>query len=158
MLPTGVQKPHKNRSAGFTLVEVLVVTLLIVVLATLATPRFQGVVANMRLQNQAKTIGHMVRLAQMRAQTEGVVYRVEINDNGQGVQVMRQRNGERFVPAAQIEKIYVSGELTFEPDLDAMTFSPDGRYTQAMLILSGFNDQVYEIVPTIGRVEVTREK
>ena len=60
-----------SKAAGFTLVELLVVGLLIAALAGLAVPRFRGSVEYLRLRQQTRRVGDMMRQARDLARTWG---------------------------------------------------------------------------------------
>jgi prepilin-type N-terminal cleavage/methylation domain-containing protein len=72
----------RSRSAGFTLVETLVVTAIIGVLATLASLAVFHGTTRVRVSNAAFEVGALYTAAQMRATSMGVPHYVVFHDDG----------------------------------------------------------------------------
>lgn len=73
---TKIQRVQRNRIRGFTLLELIFVAAILIIVSTLAIPRFGKTFNFLQLQNFASDMVSFARYAQARAITEGKKYRV----------------------------------------------------------------------------------
>lgn len=73
-------KPHNLPSAGYTLIEVIVVTLIIGVLAAIAGPNLLGFLERQRLASANDRIYQTIRQAQFKAKQERMVWQASFQE------------------------------------------------------------------------------
>jgi type II secretion system protein H len=69
---------RRKESAGFTLIEMMIVVTLLAMFATLALPGFQTMINNNRLQSASNEIGELLEYARMEAATRSQPVTVNI--------------------------------------------------------------------------------
>lgn len=128
--------PKKNRQAGFTLIEMILVVIVLSVIAGFAIPSFSKTYAYIELQRAAQDLAYLMRYAQSRAVTKNttvglqfdadfstywLVEKLKKEEEGAEDEFKRisGRLGKRFkIPAALIIKT--------DEDFDSLYFYPDG--------------------------------
>jgi prepilin-type N-terminal cleavage/methylation domain-containing protein len=86
------------RAAGFTLIELVLVMLVIAVIAAIIVPSMLSFAAGRRTQDGVAMVLALSNFARTQAVSEGTVYRVNFDGNARTVWVTKQVDGE-FVPA-----------------------------------------------------------
>jgi prepilin-type N-terminal cleavage/methylation domain-containing protein len=169
---TGLQTSPGASERGFTLVELSVVALLIVVLAAVAVPFFAGFwraseerncawrVAALAHRARDYAISHAVRVALEYREADGqFCLTAESDDVGrQGDFQQLQLAGARPVSIPDsIEQVDVQVEgRDAGPDFP-IVFFPDGQALAARIVLEGSQtDWSVEIVPLTGQAQVTQ--
>lgn len=89
-------RPH--RPAGFTLIELAVAIMLMIVLMLLAVPSMQGVMADRRLRRSLDEFNSIVREAQERSVTERRPYLIVSNNGKLGLRAEGLNKGESPEP------------------------------------------------------------
>ena len=145
--PTGAKSEPNNRAAftptpkslvwGFTLIELVLVTLLVMVLAGLVSPLFKKTFRNLEAQNAASNLAKMINYGQEMAVIEKRNYRLDIDYERGGYYLMKWDEAAPSGAAyANVQGRY--GRTFYIPDRFKMTstdsnivFYPDGRSEEA---------------------------
>ncbi len=147
--PTGRRNPpHKPLSAGFTLVELMLVVTIISILIGLSTPLFRRTFRDIQLENTCLNLSKLMRYARERAIVERLRYRISFDEEMRaywleaelspepGFQRIKGRLGKANpVP----EDIKIKGQER------EVTFYPDGEADQTSLYLMNSNGKVYTL-------------
>jgi len=72
-------------SRGFTLLEILIVTILIALAAGIGIPRFLGSIEKARVKSTAGEIANVMRIARLKAVSEKIIVTVEVDTKGRTV-------------------------------------------------------------------------
>ena len=129
-----MQKSSKR--GAFTLIELMLVTVIIVVLVILSTPLFTRTYEDLKLTTAAREMAAVIRFCHERAIFEKRHYRLVINlkegyyrvyienPEGEGMVPLRGRWGRRF-------RLPVSAK--FETEIERIDCLPDGYMTQSSI-------------------------
>ncbi|MFH1723978.1 MAG: GspH/FimT family protein [Elusimicrobiota bacterium] len=146
----------KARVPGFTLIELMLVTLLLGVLTAASVPLFQRTFRSLALEDGANNVARTMDYARERAIMEGLRYRVSLDpeegtyrlsfeDDEGAFQLVRGRvGGLRRLPWG----VHMEAEQT------QVTFAPNGAGTDAELVFSNDNGETLtlEVDGLTGRV------
>src|SRR4051794_31537591 len=69
-----MKREHKNRQSGFTLVELMVVVIIILVVSAIAIPRIQMVIANLRLRATGTNLNGLLQQLRMQSVRDNRAY------------------------------------------------------------------------------------
>jgi general secretion pathway protein H len=85
----------KMNGKGITLIELIVVMVIIAIGAALMAPNIGGWLPNYRLRNATRDIASTMRIAQMKAVSNNIPYRVNLNEAevGAGSYVLQYNSG-----------------------------------------------------------------
>ncbi|VAW18006.1 hypothetical protein MNBD_BACTEROID05-137 [hydrothermal vent metagenome] len=113
-------------SKGFSLIELILVVLLLSVIAGLTVPNFKQSFSNLKLNQTAKDLSYVMRYAQSRAVSKGILIRLEFAsamDSYHLTQVssgeyerFKGRMGRDFQISDLIKINFTEGNLIFFPD------------------------------------------
>jgi type II secretion system protein H len=146
-----------GRPAGFTVIELLLVMLIIGTMAGLSAPRLRSGYERLRLNEAASSIGRTIRMAREAAITEGTVYRIQFDGDRRSYRVERmavegstyEAPGRRWAgPSTLPDGI----EMSVVPL--GLGFSPNGR---AFLVDGTAGDRAGPDDTWSGAVEETAE-
>jgi prepilin-type N-terminal cleavage/methylation domain-containing protein len=107
---------------GFTLLEILIVTIIIALVASIGIPRFIGSIERAQVKSTAGEIANVMRLARLKAVSEKKIVTVEVDTEKRIVRAMYSGDGNEM--AAEPIKIPASISL--------LTGSPGGFYNRPM--------------------------
>jgi general secretion pathway protein H len=165
-------------AGGFTLFELLVVTLIIGLIAALVMPQMTASLPGVRLKSAARAVAASLRYARSRAVYESTPY-VAIFDGTRKflavepieTPVYAAESGgiRKILDMSELEKVYeFPAEIEFgilnraaaadDPDVYPILFFPGGDSTGGKIVLENLRHRQYSItVDTItGRVEIER--
>lgn len=79
-----------HRNSGFTLIELMIVVILLVIVATMAVPGFQGLIESNRLQSTTNDVLGILNYARSEAVRRGEPVKVQAADGGldEGLEVI----------------------------------------------------------------------
>src|SRR5438270_2868602 len=131
---------HSHRSkiassaAGFTLVELILVLLILTVVVSIVAPSLKGFGVGQRGGEVARQIVSLSNWARTQAVSEGKVYRLNFDPSGRSFGVTVQNAGEFVAPQADFGRVFdVPDGINLRTELDQhadgtyVEFRPDGR-------------------------------
>lgn len=158
--------------AGFTLVELIVVMVLLLIVASMVAPRMSSFFRGRALNQEARRMLSLIHLAQSRAVSEGVpvLLWVDARSSTYGIEVQggHMGNDDRDYtmtaePTLTLETPTVTTQITSELDDDrlglpedrpAIRFNSDGFFDETSIqkIVIRQDDAALEIAPTVNRL------
>lgn len=116
------------RAKGFTLTELLVVTMILALVATFTVPTYQLILSQLQLSQAAEQAADHVRTAQQRTVTEQVVYGVTLTTNATSIPLFQITNPNTMAKST-IETLSLPSNIR----ISAVSFSgqSDVRFTTA---------------------------
>lgn len=127
-------------SRGFTLLEILIVTIIIALVASIGIPRFIGSIERAQVKSTAGEIANVMRLARLRAVSEKKIVTVEVDTEKRIVRALYA--GDKNERAAEPIKIPESITLltgshgNFNNRPMSFEFNPTGSATGGDLYIS----------------------
>lgn len=144
MLKIDYSKQSSFSRHGFTLIEVLLVALVLVVVAGLTVPNFSTTFQKFELKKTAEDIVYVMRYAQSRAITKGKSVRLEFNVDGREYWLSEISTDE---DTAELMYTKISGRMgrthRYPPEIDleleegeeGIGFSEDGSIDKQHLLV-----------------------
>lgn len=145
IIPPRMTPFKKKYRAGFTLLEIMLVAIIVTILVVMAVPNFRKVYDNMELDNATKNILQIMKYAQERGILERCYYRITFADNKYWME-KRLAKEEFSRIKGRIGKTYTFPEaIEVEPEDFQINFLPNGDIDEREIILSNKNDKKYKI-------------
>jgi prepilin-type N-terminal cleavage/methylation domain-containing protein len=136
------------KQMGFTLIEVTLVSVIILILITLSMPIFRMTYEDLRISSSAKDIAQMITFARERAVFERINYRFVVDDTANTYQVLAQyeERGE-FEPLKDRwgRVSVVPDGIDIQADIKSIDFSPSGISSHAVIYLTSGKGKTYSI-------------
>jgi general secretion pathway protein H len=160
--PTGSEPDRPRREAGFTLLELLIVIVILAALVGLSVPQFRSTFRHLQLQVFASEVATLLRYAGRRAVARGEVLRVHFDVEGRSYWLTRddatsaeekfERVSDKFGRVAS-----VPGSISVAPSTREVTFYPDGRADRFEMLIFDDSPVGYRLVTDVrtGRVKVS---
>lgn len=156
--------------SGFTMIELVIVTVIIGLVAAMAVPEFAGSIQKMRWQSLSSDIVSSLRLARSSAIAKQAQFGVDFDSEGRKIRVFRDNvNKPSFTFESGDSVIYVDtitaeiDYLSVSPSDKAICFFPNGRASDWAYIMgtnysdgdAGYYQTVtISVLPATGRVTV----
>lgn len=159
--PTGSDPRRDGRQAGFTLLELLVVTLILMVLVGVSVPQFRRTFRHLQLQVFASDVATLLTYAHRRAVARGEVLRVHFDVAGRQYWLASAQDGS---PEAKFERVSgkfgrvasVPGTISVASGTPDVTFYPDGRADRFEIFISEDGRAGYRVATDrTGRVSLS---
>ena len=158
----------RRRAAGFTLLELLVVLVLISLVSALALPRIAGSVPSLQLKTSARKVISILRFARGRTVTEQVPFGVRFDPAQRTVQVVTAVDPERedqTVPPSNSLEAFVLPEdvglcnLAGGETAPVIGFYPTGASTGGEIILTTEGDRQMRVrvAALTGNIEIVNQ-
>ncbi len=171
--PSGRKPPHRARASGFTVLELLVVTVIIAIAFFAVRPVFGGVIRGWQERNAIRQIVSLFTAARTEAVVSGRLIRVTYDPTVGSFHADRQPTPEedrdlfepvtlmgrrevRLPASLAIDSIEVDGLYMPTTDASSVFFYPDGRTDGALIVLVRSSGMVtsLEVAPATGRVRL----
>ena len=157
-----LNKPYKVIiSAGFTLIELVLVALIILVIIGLSTPLFRRQFSGLEMKNASFNIAKAVNYAQEMAIIDRTVYKVNFDFEKGVFWITKRMVSEDVETYTEISGRY--GRIFYMPKGAALTgktaeimLYPDGRSDAGVIQISDKNGDGYEV--SIGGFETRIEE
>jgi len=134
-----------RNAAGFTLLELMIVVIVISIITALAYPSLENTMAERRLHQASRDVVNLLQFARMQAILKGRAYRVDValagtSLLGGSLQVFIENGNTCANSAVQVRSLDLSdfypdvGLLSVKPDsvlTNSLCFKPDGRVYMA---------------------------
>lgn len=156
----------RNKS-GFTIIEILIVTVVIGLIAALAVPEFAGAIQKIRFHSASSDVVSALRLARSSAIAKQAQYGVDINMETRSITVFRDmvnRGNFTFDDGDSVIAVdTISAQMDYldvHPYGRAICFFPNGRSADWGYIMgSSYSENMYQsmsisILPATGRVSI----
>jgi len=150
-----------SNGAGFTLIELIVILVLIVSLASFGGVRMMNTYRQHSLDQMVSDIQTMIRYLQVKAIAQGVIYQLSISEDQKSFVLKRLKAGERQfeeVRLALVRRIRAGKLFTLQLQRNGqLLFYPDGSTSKNKLkILRGMESRsTIELTNRIGSIKVT---
>jgi prepilin-type N-terminal cleavage/methylation domain-containing protein len=154
--------PHDQRAqAGFTLLELLIVILIMAVVVGFSVPRFSRTFSNLQLQVFAYNVAKLLTYASKRAVARGEVLRIHFDVEGRRYWLAQAQEAS---PEGKSERVAskfgrmssVPKAISLDPSARAVTFYPDGRADRFEMLIFDNRQDGYRLVTDVwtGRVKL----
>lgn len=117
------EKKSKSPSAGFTMLEMMIIIVIIGILAAIAVPSFSTIIPKLEVRAQARATLNYIRQARSRAISEGTQYGVHLD----------AANGEYFLFKDTVNP----AQMTYHPG-DSIVVGPELIDPDVNLVASTF--------------------
>ncbi len=157
----GSEPRRDGRQAGFTLLELLVVTLILMVLVGVSVPKFGRTFRHLQLQVFASDVAKLLTYANRRAVATGEVLRIHFDVDGRRYWLTRAQEAS---PEEKFERVSdkfgrvasVPGSISIASSTREVTFYPDGRADRFDMFIFDDSQAGYRLVTDVrtGRVKL----
>jgi prepilin-type N-terminal cleavage/methylation domain-containing protein len=151
-------KTQYDRRAGFTLLELILVMLILSTVLAMAAPSLRGFFGSRQLQDTAAQILSLTQLARSQAVSEGVIYRLNFNTQERAYWLSAWRKGSFKQPDDSFGRTFtLPKDMILEldkleqdgPDM-YVEFTPQGTVTAGTIRLIARSGRTLEVTcPTV---------
>ncbi len=123
---------------GFTLLELVLVTALILVFSSLAFPRLQGTYQNLELRNKALSLQKLIEMAQHRAVTHRSTLKMDTPERGEFIRMSQMDKSGTYNPIEDkfFRRLNFKEPWSVQMDPKEIFFYPDGTSDSGEILLS----------------------
>jgi prepilin-type N-terminal cleavage/methylation domain-containing protein len=148
-----IQGGSKMNKKGVTLIELVVVFAIIAIGAVLMVPNLRPWIDNYRLRSATRDITSTLRVAQMKAVSNNLDYRVSF-DVGAGTYILQRNTGGGFFPDGATQTLPTGISIVL-PGNNPVTFSPNSSSNGGTIQLSNTkNTKKITVLPSTGRITI----
>jgi prepilin-type N-terminal cleavage/methylation domain-containing protein len=146
----------KMNKKGVTLIELVVVFAIIAIGAVLMVPNLRPWIINYRLRSATRDITSTLRVAQMKAVTNNLDYRVSFNI-GAGTYTLERNSGGVYVP--ETAQTLPTG-ITMATDFgNTLTFNPNSSTTPGVTTTITLQNEkgtkkLVRVLPSTGKITI----
>ncbi len=159
--PIGSDPQHQGAQAGFTLLELLIVILLMAVVVGFSVPRFSRTFSHLQLQVFAYDVAKLLTYAGKRAVARGEMLRIHFDVEGRRYWLAQAQEGS---PEGEFERVAskfgrissVPEAISLDPSAREVTFYPDGRADPFEMFIFDNRQEGYRLVTDVwtGRIKL----
>ena len=167
MLQIGLtkKKVKKDLNKGFTLIELCVVSVIILVLISISTPLFRKTLTDLELREAVSRLEKFILFSQQEAIVNETIHKIVFDFENKKYRLYSEigegGNLEFSASKGKFGRIFnLPRSIDIEGDKDEILFYPDGHSGVAKLRLINKNDKVLELTVTgmMGNVIVTEQE
>lgn len=157
-LPIG----RRLSSKGFTLIELILLTIIITTLVAISTPRFRNTFTSLKLKETSYNLAKLINFVQERAIVEGVPYKLVLDTNEGRYYFMKFDDTKEKGGYVRLEdkfgKIFTLPKgTTLRANKSEVYFYPDGRSQNVTITLSNKDKHIkMKVKGRLGYVEIPR--
>ncbi|MFC1704067.1 Tfp pilus assembly protein FimT/FimU [Candidatus Omnitrophota bacterium] len=144
----------RNRLAGFTLIELFIVIIIIGIVAAVAVPNFGKSYSGFLLSNAASDLAYTMRYARAQSIMERTYHKLNFDAEKKSYWITKASNnsGTEFERIGNIfGKVEKMPEaITLDSEVEEIMFYPDGSIDSATLYFHNNNEKYYTIL-TYGK-------
>lgn len=129
-----------KKSAGFTLVELLVLVIIISFIVTLSTPRFSDTYKSLKTKSEAKKLIDYLRFTRSKAVHKQKTLEIFLVDSH--VLEIQEFENERF------SRHRIDSSLSIDMEPEAVSFFPNGMMSTFIIIMKDDTGNTFEISGT----------
>jgi len=158
--PAGLRSAHSRgrvchtRAAGFTLLELILVMVIICTVLAMASPSLRGFFASRATHDAAAQMVALAQFARAQAAAEGRVYRLNLDSENGQYWLTRQEQGAFAPLPSEFGRVFslpegtsASWDTSTGADApDRVSFYPDGRAEAARIHLTGRQGEALDVV------------
>ncbi len=119
-------------SYGFTLLEILLVVVIVSIIVTLATPRFQKTFTTIQLANTTQDMAQLMRFLRMKAISEKNTFQLKVDFQNRKYYVKVAGNVQK---TAYETSHVIPKDINIAVTQDSINFYPDGTMDEASFFL-----------------------
>ena len=121
---------------GITLLELIIVMIIIAIGAVLTTPNIGGWLPNYRLRSATRDVASVIRLAQLKAVSHNISFRVVFNTLNDNYVLEYQTTGGAWVPEGGTQTLPTGVKFNTTFPGNITTFSPNSTATDGNITLN----------------------
>ncbi|MFC1807539.1 Tfp pilus assembly protein FimT/FimU [Candidatus Omnitrophota bacterium] len=143
-----MRKNIKFLPTGFTLIELMLVCILILVLVSISTPLFKRTYEDLRITTSAKELASVMRFCREKAIFERNSYRLILDSDEKTYKVFQKDDKDnKYKPLkSRWGKIFrIPNSISLESKEDQIDFMPNGSSTSASIYLANREGTTYTI-------------
>ena len=151
MLPTGTKKTRIKKRAGFTLVELILVILLLSVITAISSPLFKKTFQNLQVRNAALNMAKIAGFAREMAIIEGANYKLKIDPKSRSFWLTKlvyspDKSEYKRIGGKQGRKFFLPKDVRIDSEKKEIIFYPDGRSDKAKINLTDEKQKGYLVL------------
>ena len=139
---------NRKRQYGFTLIELTLVSVIILILITLSMPLFRRTYEDLKITSCAKDISQIIHFSRERAIFERRNYRIIIDTKSNTYQILvHDEEGDGFKPLADRwgRMFHIPKDIEIRTDIKQIDFLPGGVSDSAVIYIIREN-RTYSII------------
>lgn len=156
--PIGNDPSIQRSVAGFTLLELMAVIVIMAVVVGFSVPRFQRTFNHLQLQVFANDVARLLAYANQRAVTRGEVLRIHFDVEGRRYWLASvDESGESTRVASKLNRASsIPPTIFLEPSGREVNFYPDGRADRFEMAILDDQQEGYRLVTNVwtGRAKL----
>lgn len=151
---------NPNKRFGFTLIELILLTVIIATLVAISTPLFRKTFVSLQIKNASFNLAKLINFAQEKAVLESRSYKLVIDQDDSRYYFMKEDDGavRKFVRLKdKIGRVFsLPKGIKLKSDKRQIIFYPDGHSEKATITLRDKHNKVKLVVKgRLGYVDVS---
>jgi len=144
---------------GYTLIELVLLTIIIVILVGISTPLFRRTFTDLEIKDASYNMARLIGFAQEKAVMEAIPYRLILDQEESSYYLTKsdQKDPEKYIRLKEKfgKRFLMPRGITLKADKKKITFYPDGHSDKALIRLIGKKGALkIDVKGTLGHVEI----
>jgi len=145
-----------NNHRGFTLIELIAVMLVIATICALVLPNSGKIFTKIKITSTVRQICALLNYARGQAVISGTDYKVNFHPKEKTCWLTKKENDTYIrLKGREGKTLFIPEEFSFQPEIEALEFSPKGNSTGGEIVVEDFHIVVDEVT---GLLEVVKRK